>query len=398
VISSMEPLLPGTEDERLAELSRDIFHEAGKLCATLPSSITRRTVAELVREMNSYYSNLIEGHKTLPRDIERALVSDFSSDAKRRQNQHLAAAHIRVEGEMEQRLKDHPEMSIHRVDFLCWLHAAFYGSLPEEFQYALTASGKPYPIEAGKLRTFNVNVGTHVPPPHGELHAYLDRFAAFYEGRTVSAANGLVAVAAAHHRLTWIHPFGDGNGRVARLYSHAALIRQQVDGLGLWTLSRGLARFRDRYYDALGAADRPRQNDCDGRGALTGAGLEQFCVFFLETVLDQIRFMGELLALPTLLPRIENYVHRETAHGGRHKERLCRLLRAVLTEGELARSRVSGVVGLKPSAARLVTRLALDEGLVTAPTPKGPLQIAFPSKVLDAYFPRLFLDLPLDEG
>jgi len=55
------------------------------------------------------------------------------------------------------------------------------------------------------------------------------------------------------------------------------------------------------------------------------------------------------------------------------------------------------VVGLKPSAARLVTRLALDEGLGTAPTPKGPLRIALPSKVLDAYFPRLFLDLPLDE-
>jgi hypothetical protein len=62
--------------------------------------------------------------------------------------------------------------------------------------------------------------------------------------------------------------------------------------------------------------------------------------------------------------------------------------------GSIERGEVSQIVGLKPSAARQVIRLALEERLLGSPSPKGNLLIAFPAKVLDAYFPRLFLDLP----
>ncbi len=58
----MEPLLPTSGRGELAELSVDIFRKAGALTATLPSPSVHRGVAGLVREMNSYYSNLIEGH------------------------------------------------------------------------------------------------------------------------------------------------------------------------------------------------------------------------------------------------------------------------------------------------------------------------------------------------
>jgi Fic family protein len=394
-ISSIEPLLPEASP-KLAELSRSIFIEAGALCSALPSAVTRKAVAGLIREMNSYYSNLIEGHKTLPRDIERALSSNTSTDEKSA-NQCLASAHILTENKMEQRLQEEPNLNIHSAEFLCWLHQSFYENLPEELRHGMTVSGKKYRIEPGKLRTFNVDVGAHTPPDHNKLQAYLARFTDVYGDRNILAVNSLSAIAAAHHRLTWIHPFGDGNGRVARLYSHAALIRQKVDGLGLWTLSRGLARFRDKYYTMLATADRQRHDDYDGRGNLSAMGLTNFCVFFLETALDQIRFMGKLLELPTLLARIENHVYREATHITRHKEELCRLLKAVTTEGEIERGRVSEIVGLKPSAARQVTGLALKEGLLHTPSPKGALRIAFPAKVLDSYFPRLFLDLPYGE-
>lgn len=395
-ISSMEPLLPEPDPE-LAELSRNIFTEAGALCSAIPAATTRQAVAGLIREMNSYYSNLIEGHKTLPRDIERALADRTPTDEKKTENQHLAAAHIRTEIAMEQRLREEPDLSIHTAEFLCWLHHSFYANLPEELQYSRTRSGKKYRIEPGSLRTFHVDVGAHTPPDHNHLHDYLDRFAVVYGDKNILATNSLVTIAAAHHRLAWIHPFGDGNGRVARLYSHAAFIRQRVDGLGLWTLSRGLARFRDRYYAHLAAADRQRQNDYDGRGNLSAAGLTGFCVFFLETALDQIQFMGKLLELPTLLARIENHIYREATHITRHKEQLCRLLKAAATEGEIERGRVAAIVGLKPSAARQVTGLALKEGLLRTTSMKGPLSIAFPARVLDSYFPRLFLDLPYGE-
>jgi Fic family protein len=392
-VARMEPMLVG-DVPGLDALSRDVFIEAGALSAAIPSDITRQAVAGVVREMNSYYSNLIEGHKTLPRDIERAMNSEFFADEKKRQNQHLAAAHIRVELEMERRLRAEPDLNIHSGEFLCWLHAAFYEGLPDELHHSQTRSGESYRVAPGKLRDFNVDVGAHTPPDHRHLQECMARFCSVYGDRKIPATRALTAAAAAHHRLAWIHPFGDGNGRVARLYSHAALIRQQVDGLGLWTLSRGLARFRDRYYASLAAADRPRHDDYDGRGNLSAGGLRDFCQFFLETALDQIRFMRGLLELPGLLGRIEDYVRRETGLAARHKERLARLLGAAVLHGSIERGEVSQIVGLKPSAARQVIRLALEERLLGSPSPKGNLLIAFPAKVLDAYFPRLFLDLP----
>lgn len=392
-VTGMEPMLPETGDPALASLSQRIFVEAGALRGALPSAITRRGVALLVREMNSYYSNLIEGHKTLPRDIERALQGDFLADERGRLNQHLSRAHILVQAEMEERLAHDPELDIHSHDFLCWLHRAFYDRLPAEAREGLTESGKRYRVEIGAPRSFNVSVGAHTPPDYPVLESFLSRFQTVYSAPGILATDRLAVLAAAHHRLAWIHPFGDGNGRVSRLHSQAALIRTGVDGDGLWTLSRGLARFRSDYYTKLAEADRPRRHDYDGRGPLTASGLNAFCVFLLETILDQIRFMSGLLELHGLLDRIADYVHRESGIT-RHRERLVRLLSAAVVEGSLPRGRVADIVGLRASAARQVIALGLQEGLLGTDSPKGPLRIAFPSKVINAYFPRLFLDLP----
>ena len=87
--SSMEPLLPKAQGGHLSELTCDIQRAAGRLTGQVHSPHVFQRVAGLVREMNCYYSNLIEGHKTIPRDIERALKRDFSADAGQRDNQQL---------------------------------------------------------------------------------------------------------------------------------------------------------------------------------------------------------------------------------------------------------------------------------------------------------------------
>src|SRR5262245_46066673 len=116
--ASMEPLLPATGKEPLAELTCEVIRKAGALSAQIPSSLVRSRIASLVREMNSYYSNLIEGHKTLPRDIEKALQKDFSENADQRANQYLNKAHIEVEGLMLERLESEPDLSIHSTAFI----------------------------------------------------------------------------------------------------------------------------------------------------------------------------------------------------------------------------------------------------------------------------------------
>jgi Fic family protein len=395
----MKPLRPTQGLPELAELSVEIFRQSGELVAALPSKTVRRGVAALVQEMNSYYSNLIEGHKTLPRDIERALRDEFSDREEDRRNQLLSVAHIRTEQAMRQRLADEPDLGVFEPEFIQWLHREFYGSLPENEWFTTSVSGKRYPLVPGEFRGYNVDVGRHTPPDHEVLGDFMRRFAGFYSSPDILATDRLVATAAAHHRLAWIHPFGDGNGRVARLHSQAAMIRSGLDTEGLWTLSRGFARARTAYYQYLQAADQQRANDFDGRGNLSDAALSGFCRFFLESCLDQIRFMTDLIAPFHLLDRIESYLRFTRVDlEGRTREHLHRLLKALCLEGEITRGAVSDVLGLKGTAARAVIRRALEEELVCSSSEKGPLRIAFPHKVLDAWFPQLFTDLPVQDS
>jgi hypothetical protein len=241
-----------------------------------------------------------------------------------------------------------------------------------------------------------VDVGHHTPPPPSSLVRFMTRFHQFYRDPAIPVSQRLIAIAAAHHRLAWIHPFGDGNGRVIRLHAQALLKVHGVDGGGLWTLSRGLARQRPRYYAALAEADRPRQGDLDGRGALSEAGLVSFCRFFLETMLDQIRFMNGLLALPTLRTRIERYFQVEELAVDRYREEVMKVVRVLVDEGEMPRHRVRDITGKGATVSAEIIKIALAEGYIETPSDKGVLRIAFPTNILPGYFPQLFVDLPVE--
>ena len=78
--AAMEPLLPKERSARLSELTCEVLKASGRLTGQVHSPHVLKRVADLVREMNCYYSNLIESHKTTPRDIERAMQRDFSRD------------------------------------------------------------------------------------------------------------------------------------------------------------------------------------------------------------------------------------------------------------------------------------------------------------------------------
>jgi Fic family protein len=388
----MEPLLPVHQGARLAELSKALMLKIGRISGQVHSPLVREKIAVLVREMNCYYSNLIEGHKTVPRDIERALRQDYSNDPVQRDNQKLSQAHIEVETLMVERLKA-GDVEIYAPEFITWLHREFYQRLPESMRQAKTKTAELYPIMPGAFRDYMVDVGHHTPPHFERVPAFMERFCSYYGGAEIYETHRLIAIAAAHQRLGWIHPFGDGNGRVMRLYSHAMLVHHGLDGDGLWTLSRGLARHKKRYYAALEGADQTRQGDRDGRGNLSDRGLASFCDFFLQTMVDQVDFMSDKLDLPGLRVRIERFFQLEMLHLGKDAEFLMRVVRALADEGEFSRAQVQMITGRKETFCRRIIQLGLKEGVIESPSPKGQLQIAFPAKVLESYFPKLFLDL-----
>jgi Fic family protein len=183
--------------------------------------------------------------------------------------------------------------------------------------------------------------------------------------------------------------FLDGNGRVMRLFTHAWLVRTQVAGHGLWMVSRGLARRQDDYLRELQAADEPRRGDLDGRGNLSDEGLADFCKFFLETALDQVRFMAGLLELDGVLLRVSKYVELRAARSSLAPEARF-LLQEVLLRGEVARGEVSRITGLGERTGRTLLSQLTAEGLLWSATPKGALRFGFPPSAVPYYFPRLY--------
>lgn len=384
----MEPLLPEDRDGHLSALALELIRKAERLGGRL-HPITQRSVAGLVRSMNSYYSNLIEGHRTTPADIEAALRRQFSQNSTHAalQQQHLAL--VEVQEAMETRLSADPVPAICSADFLAWLHGEFFRRLPPSLCQSPDLQGRAKPVVAGSMRESEVVVGRHVAPASGKLEAFLERFAAFYGPLVNSQPMSLVAAAAAHHRLAWIHPFLDGNGRVVRLFSQAWLQRAGLNGGGLWTLSRGLARQQPQYQSTLAAADEPRRHDFDGRGFLTESGLAGFCDFFLRTALDQVEFMDGLLALDTMLQRILGFARRQEDEG-RVPAGSALVLREVFLRGQIARGEVARIVNASARTAQKITGGLLRHGLLLSDSPKGPVRFGVPTSAAGSYFPNLF--------
>ena len=366
----------------LRDLAFQLGAEAAGLAGRLASETTL-AIGDLVRGMNCYYSNLIEGHDTRPADIERALRLDYVGDAERRDLQLEAAAHIEVQAAIDRDALSGLAPTALAIE----LHRRFYALLPGSLaQVEELGTGRVVAARPGALRDGDVRVGHHVAPSPSELPGHLHRFDDAAPDR-FNRAGRLVAIAAAHHRLLWIHPFPDGNGRVARLLSHALLRRSEV-GSPLWSVARGLARHVGSYRAALARADDPPQGNGDGRGLLSDGRLAEFCRFFLAASLDQVRFMHGLLLPDALGARVREFVAAEAA-GNRLDIRVTPALEHAVLFGQVARAALPGLLGVGDRQARRLMQPLVARGLLHG-AKDAPLRIAFPLGESERLFPHLW--------
>jgi Fic family protein len=382
----MEPMVPEEASKALEDEVVTLIAEANQLAGRV-HPILRASIGDLVRSMNCYYSNLIEGHDTHPRDIDRALANDFSEEPKRRELQREALAHIHVQ-QLIDTGKD-PDVWPASAAYTSWIHEEFCSRLPDEMLWVThPRTGERLPVIPGEWRTRDVEVGRHIPPEHDLLPEFMTRFDRAYASPPLSRFRQIQTVGAAHHRFLWIHPFLDGNGRVARLMSHALFKRLGI-GTSLWSVARGLAREEELYKKLLAQADGPREGDRDGRGNLTQRGLIEFCRFFLECSIDQVRFMSSLLEPEMLLTRIEIHIEEEI-----RAKRLNRgsfaLLREAVLAGEVERAKIPSLTGYEERGARNVTSSLVERGMLTAASHRAPLRLAFPADVAERWFPNLY--------
>ena len=385
-LAAMEPMMPRTEATVLDDLAFNLVARANHLAGQIQPGV-RESIGDLVRSMNCYYSNLIEGHDTHPRDIDAALEEHYSDDAGKRSLQREARAHIEV-----QRLIDcghDPDESPTSIKYIQWLHREFCKRLSEEMLWVENPeTGERIQMIPGEFRDGEVKVGRHVPPPGNVLSGFLRRFEEVYDFDRLPKSKAIIAIAASHHRILWIHPFIDGNGRVARLMAHAMMLRSEV-GCSIWSVSRGLARNSVEYKSRLMEADSAREGDLDGRGALSVGALERFCEFFLSTAIDQVDFMESLLQPSELLRRMKLYVDDEVS-ANRLPARSMSLLREAFIAGELERGRAPEITGYQERRGREILSKLLSKGLLVSQGPRAPVRLGFPLDVVERWFPRLY--------
>jgi len=382
----MEPLVLGAGSRHRAELTDlalNLAQRSAGFRRSLPASLMA-SLATLVRAMNCYYSNLIEGHDTHPVDIERAMHGDYSGDTKKRDLQLEARAHITVqqwidEGSLQGRAVT--------ADAIREIHRRFCAELPEDLLWVESPdTHERMQLIPGELRRRDVRVGGHIAISAPAVPRFLARFEEVY-GR-LGKTETILAAAAAHHRLAWIHPFLDGNGRVARLMSHATLL-DALDTGAVWSVARGLARNVAAYKGHLAACDQTRRNDLDGRGNLSEEALAEFTRFYLTTCLDQVTFMEGLMQPDSLRTRILLWTEEEIRLD-RLPPKSGAILEAALYRGELPRGDAAGIVGTGDRQARRVVSALIDRGVLVSESTRAPLRLAFPAALASRWMPGLF--------
>ena len=394
--SRIEPCLLG---ENIPSKTSDLIAELVEKSAILKAELHPRTsqsLASIVRIMNCYYSNLIEGHNTKLQDIERALNDDFESDQNTRNLQIEALAHIKVQHKVDELYGAGLLPDPASIDFISWLHKAFYHDASDEMLTIKSESRRilMVPGEFRSTNEHNVEVGRHIPPSGLYVEVFMRYFEDHYRNDRLGKTNKIIAIATAHHRLAYIHPFLDGNGRVSRLMSHAMCLQAGIGVSGLWSISRGLARGLNGpndYKTMMAIADRPRQGDYDGRGNLSLRELIGFVDWFLKISIDQIDFMSSLFELSQLKKRLELYVKIKEL-----KPESIHILNAALSNGEVARGDAERLTGLKERSARTILSKLIEDGILGSNSPKSPVSLRFTVDSARILFPKLFDDIPLE--
>jgi len=393
---SFTPIAPtdikGNINPSLLLKADTLLLEATKLEGSHTPQILQ-AVKNLLYFVNSYYSNQIESEGTHIVDIERAMQKDYSKNTKKRNLQILSLTHIEVQKECEEYFKKKPSASAYDKEFILGIHKSFYSKKGMEPFLHVAYDNMQDTIVPGTIRNREVKVGNHLAPSIDKIESMMNEFEHFYNKSLYSSnAVKLIHILSSHHRLMWIHPFLDGNGRTARLALDGAFASMKMGGYGLWNISRGLARNAEAYKNNLSYADMSRQGERDGKGALSSNALAQYVEFMLDTALDQVSYMNKHLKLNALNSKIELFVQR--VNDGllgidplpKHSEKIFKYL---LLSGECSRGKIPNIIGMKERTASRVTSELLKRDFIESDTKAGAIRLKIGTSMASFLFPML---------
>lgn len=365
----LEPVWPSPGfPASILRTAETLSFRAGKLTGLLPENTAIR-IGGLMRITNSYYSNLIEGQF-----IEPATLSTRVPRRDSKELRELAESHIGVQALLERTVRrpksiDAPWSVFFAPEFISVIHRRlFTGASDDDLRLSDGRLMVPGQLRDSAQR--NVLVGDHAAPAWESVAPMLTRLQQVYGGQP-DLTSRILSALAYHHRLAFIHPFEDGNGRVVRMITHLQLMRLGLAS-PLWSLSRGLARKQDEYHGRLRVADQPRRGDLDGRGQLTQGGLFEFVEFMLQVCIDQMEYVEQAMGLVSLRQRLERVIGLEERFiGAGVKPEMAKAIHILLTQGEIARADFKIFSGLHDRVASDQLKKLIDLGVVEAPSAKS---------------------------
>lgn len=156
-----------------------------------------------------------------------------------------------------------------------------------------SGEGSRYP---GELRPVNVTItgSEHIPPEHIKVPDFFNELMAFVNEPRETQYH-LLATALAHHRMAWIHPFDNGNGRLIRMFTYALLIKQgfQVKSGRILNPTAIFCMDRNKYYEMLALADTGEEEKT-----------LEWCFYVLDGLRDEIEKIDKLLDLSYMTTNI----------------------------------------------------------------------------------------------
>lgn len=388
----VEPLLPDYTSPVLQEKAEEIIALSGRFKNAL-HELTFKSVLELIVPMNIYYTNLIENIDTNPIDIHNAIVnSQQMTDNPFRNRISDSEILINLERQLleaiifEEETKEYWSFS-----FIKNLHKQFFEKIPTEKRFVLSVKEEPIQIEPGEYREMGAKIQRHIAPNPEDISSLMLHFQNIYDtGRFHSIAQRLMNIAAQHHRLLFIHPFMDGNGRTARLQTDVALFSEDLSN-GLWMPSRGFARKLDVYREKLSQADQSKLNASDGKGALSQAKLNEFCEFFFDVCIDQMEFMSEKLKVSTLQENYESMLQYFVSRKAFPEEAILPLMHA-FEFGKIKKHEFHRLYGKSDKPSKELGRKLVSLGFLKEDKKdvKKPYEIALPIHAALFLFPEMY--------
>ena len=400
-------ITPFIQSNQLGEYENklvDLYMADAALNQTIPESI-RSSTEWLLRLVNCFYSNRIEGNSTHPKDLLRTQEKGkIDNEENTTDSITELLAHLEAQIKANKSASDLTNVSTQK--FIKNLHKSFYDGLPNSFllvkdqdgNQVFNSENKPLLVHPGEYRSHSVKVGTHIPPDSGELNQYMNWLESSFDPEKIHGTTKVVAAAALHHRLAWIHPFQDGNGRVIRLLTDCYMRCSGFGGYGLWSITRGFGRDTLAYYAALSQADKLRQGSSDGRGILSDAGLIYFIKYFIDTALDQVEYFSGLLEPRKLGIRVDYYFEMRAKGGlpSSSGENLPLLkiaardiYRLLLEKGGMSRGAIIQHLDKGEQTLRPVFKQMENEGLISA-KPKRDVELKLSTTAVEFLFPQLW--------